>query len=438
MNNSNYFKLREKHNFHLVDNSQLPIYTAITVFQLVLSFVYYWNPTIGEYNRWLELFLFQVAVFGLLIGLFSWFYMVIEEAGNGHHTTNVQAGLRLGMILFIISEIMFFFAFFWAFFHFSVSPSIAIGWTWPPFDMQKLDIFGLPLLNTIILLFSGVTITLAHNEINKENYVTFRWGLVWTLLLGLLFLYCQFMEYKYGISFHWKENIFSTIFFVLTGFHGFHVTIGAIFLLVCVLRAEITYYIEQKKREIIDFVVFNIKPAKRIWQYTLEEIYEILFPWFFWMLQMIFNISLPLGTTLIVVGGTYLIFDHNTIFGYSIIKIVGYTFCFLLAWEIYEIRESETNWLKKYPYLDDAKVKIRLKAYCDLKILPICRKIDKWKRRMQSKIKLMLIQAGLPNFVKIMSFDKNNHLGFEAAAWYWHFVDVVWIFLFITVYWWSL
>jgi len=133
-------------------------------------------------------------------------------------------------------KLCFFFAFFWAFFHVSLAPSIAIGGIWPPKSIQSLDVWGLPLVNTLLLLSSGVTITLCHRYIlqaDAKNYIwNFNKYLFATIVLGIIFLYCQGIEYKYGVTFHWKENIYGSTFFVTTGFHGLHVTIGTIFFII--------------------------------------------------------------------------------------------------------------------------------------------------------------------------------------------------------------
>ena len=169
----------------------------------------------------------------------------------------------------------------------------------------------LPLVNTILLLSSGVTITLAHRAILAGDNNLFKKALWLTVILGLVFLCCQCIEYKYGVLFAWNENIYGSVFFVITGFHGFHVTIGTIFLLFCLIRA----------------------------------------------IQINFGLS------------------HLFSFFGRVISCSELT-------RVFEIINYNWN---------------------------LC-----WGTR------------------KFNSFTKDQHLGFEAAAWYWHFVDVVWIFLFIN------
>jgi cytochrome c oxidase subunit 3 len=204
-------------------------------------------------------------------------------------------------LLFILSEVMLFFAFFWSFFHFSLIPSIAVGAIWPPEGTQVLDAWGLPFVNTLLLLTSGVTITIAHAYILEASsqaryaHSGFATYLLFTIILGLVFLCCQGYEYKYGVKFSWRDNIYGSIFFITTGFHGLHVTIGVLFL----------------------------------------------------------------------------------------------TFCWLREYYSYTSVNPDLNSPSK----------------------AVCR--------------------------KMFIFTKNYHFGFEAAAWYWHFVDVVWLFLFISIYWWG-
>jgi len=231
----------EKHQFHLVATSQLPILMALSTMLVVLSLVFYWHPSEIKSVVWLDFMTMHIAFIMFTLTLLSWFIMVVRESQAGYHTAIVQQGLRLGVVLFIVSEIMFFFAFFWAYFHYSLSPSVFIGYAWPPMGIQPLDPWGLPLTNTLLLLSSGVTITFAHRAIvnaqTTYHQLAFMKHLVSTIILGVTFLVCQGIEYKYGITFSWKENVYGSIFFTLTGFHGFHVTFGTMFLWFCLVRA---------------------------------------------------------------------------------------------------------------------------------------------------------------------------------------------------------
>lgn len=294
MLNRKYLRMREQNKYHLVTNSILPITTGFSAMLLVMNLVFYWHPSSISAINFIDSVSLQIGTFLFLGILFSWFLTVVVES-NAHHTVEVRRGLRYGMILFIVSEVMFFFAFFWGFFHVSLSPSAAIGCVWPPQGIQPMETWGLPFVNTLLLLSSGATLTYAHHVFftNRANTTAFIWRLAATILLGLIFLVCQAIEYKYGVTFSWKDNIYGTIFYVTTGFHGAHVIIGVLFLIFCLLR------------EVVDVVLTHFS------KHTGTE----------------FNFDLNLSAT--------------------------------------------------------------------------------------------------------------QHIGFEAAAWYWHFVDVVWLVLFTAIYWWG-
>jgi len=223
-------KLNEQHPFHLVDISPWPLMTSMSLLSLCLSFIMYFHFFSNGTFYFLESF------FILCFYLCRWFTDIIVEATyEGHHTYKVQQGIRIGMCLFIASEIMFFFSFFWAFFHASLAPSIDIGGVWPPISIETLDPWGLPLLNTIILLSSGVTITWAHRAILSSDRNGVTNSLLATIGYGLFFSSIQYYEYAVA-PFSINDSIYGSLFFMLTGFHGLHVLIGTIFLIVCLLR----------------------------------------------------------------------------------------------------------------------------------------------------------------------------------------------------------
>jgi cytochrome c oxidase subunit 3 len=177
------------------------------------------------------------GLIAILFVMFSWWVDVIREAHAGDHTPIVQLHLRYGMILFIASEVMFFVAWFWAWFNASLFPSPveSIGGVWPPKGMEVLDPFGFPLLNTLILLCSGTTVTWAHHALIHGDRDGLKKGLWATIGLGLVFSAVQAYEYAEA-PFGFADNIYTSAFFMATGFHGFHVIIGTIFLAVCLLR----------------------------------------------------------------------------------------------------------------------------------------------------------------------------------------------------------
>jgi cytochrome c oxidase subunit 3 len=216
-----------------------------------------------------------VGLASTLACMFGWWRDVISEGVHEKaHSAVAKLGFRYGMVLFIVSEVLFFFAFFWAFFYVALLPGAGIEFTFPPKGIELIDPFHFPFLMTLVLLLSGCTVTWAHHAFMDGNMKEAKSGLLWTVILGVFFSCLQAYEYAHA-PFAFKDGIYASLFYMATGFHGLHVIIGTIFLFVCWLRAR----------------------------------------------------------------------------------------------------------------------------------------------------------AG--------HFDKDNHFGFEAAAWYWHFVDVVWLFLFISVYWWG-
>jgi cytochrome c oxidase subunit 3 len=188
--------------------------------------------------------IFFIGLLIVLYTMFSWWSDTIKEAHEGHHTRVVSLHLRYGMIMFIASEVMFFVAWFWAFFDASLFPNEVhqyartefTGGVWPPKGVEVLDPFHLPLYNTIILLLSGTTVTWAHHALLHGDRKGLVNGLVVTVGLGILFTFVQAYEYMHA-PFAFKESIYGATFFMATGFHGFHVIIGTIFLLVCLFRS---------------------------------------------------------------------------------------------------------------------------------------------------------------------------------------------------------
>jgi cytochrome c oxidase subunit 3 len=188
---------------------------------------------------------FAAGAIGVAYTMFGWWREVILEAEYMHfHTRVVQISHRYGMILFIASEVMFFVAWFWAYFNTALFPSEIvqvvrgefIGEVWPPKGIQTFDPWHLPLFNTLILLTSGTTVTWAHHALLENNREGLKWGLICTIVLGLCFTAVQAFEY-YHAAFSFGGNIYGATFFMATGFHGAHVIIGSIFLIVCLGRA---------------------------------------------------------------------------------------------------------------------------------------------------------------------------------------------------------
>ena len=220
--------MAHQHPYHLVDQSPWPLTGAISGLMMTSGLVLWFHT-----QRTSLLFIGFIL---LITTMVKWWRDVVREATfQGRHTAIVEKGLRYGMILFITSEVCFFFAFFWAFFHRSLAPSVEIGVTWPPTGISPLNPFLVPLLNTAVLLSSGVTITWAHHRILAGNRTESIQALFLTILLGVYFTALQAWEYL-DAPFTIADRVYGSTFFVATGFHGLHVIIGTTFLLVCFLR----------------------------------------------------------------------------------------------------------------------------------------------------------------------------------------------------------
>nr|YP_010713426.1 cytochrome c oxidase subunit III [Alboglossiphonia lata]WDA96101.1 cytochrome c oxidase subunit III [Alboglossiphonia lata] len=214
--------------FHLVEPSPWPLTSAVGALFLTLGLTM-WFHYKGTTCLILGLTL-------IMLTMFLWWRDVTREATmTGNHTTYVVNGLRLGMLLFICSEVCFFFGFFWGFFHSSLAPTNELGCVWPPMGISPLNTFSIPLLNTIVLLSSGVTITWAHHNLMEGNKTSAIQALFFTVILGVYFTFLQAGEY-FAAPFTIADSIYGTTFFVTTGFHGAHVIIGSIFLTVCLIR----------------------------------------------------------------------------------------------------------------------------------------------------------------------------------------------------------
>lgn len=239
------------HDYHLVNPSPWPAVASVAMLFVAIGAVFSMKPDaelfgiVGQnFGNWF--FFGGMAL--LLITAFQWWKDVISEAHGGDHTPVVQIGLRYGMIFFIASEVMFFVAWFWAFFNAALFPPAMVDdpsivwqladleWTWPPAGIEVLDPWHLPLINTLILLLSGTTVTWAHHALIEGDRSGLKKGLWATVILGALFTSIQVYEYGHA-TFGFADGIYSSTFYMATGFHGAHVLIGTIFLLVCLVRA---------------------------------------------------------------------------------------------------------------------------------------------------------------------------------------------------------
>jgi heme/copper-type cytochrome/quinol oxidase subunit 3 len=222
----------QKHPFHLVDPSPWPLVAALSAGMFTGGMVFYMHSDRAVGDLWLA----ALGMAGILFVMFRWWSNVVHES-RIYHNKVVQIGLRYGMSLFIASEVMFFVAFFWAFFH-----SALIGFNpavteWPPKGIEVLDPWDLPFINTLVLLLSGTTLTWAHHACLEGKQKQMVQGLVLTVLLGVTFLSCQAYEYGHA-AFAFTDGIYPSTFYMATGFHGFHVFVGTVFLAVCLYRAN--------------------------------------------------------------------------------------------------------------------------------------------------------------------------------------------------------
>jgi len=220
----------QNHPFHIVDPSPWPFVASFGAFFTVFGFSLYMH----FYNN--GLFLFTLGLFVLIGTMTIWWRDVIREAMlEGQHTSYVRKGLKLGMILFIASEVMLFFAFFWAFFHASLNPTMEIGCVWPPKGIIAINPWHIPLLNTLVLVTSGAFITWSHYAILAGYRKDSIEALIYTIILALFFTLLQYYEYCVA-PFNISDSVYGSVFYMTTGLHGSHVLIGTIFLTVCLYR----------------------------------------------------------------------------------------------------------------------------------------------------------------------------------------------------------
>nr|YP_010403075.1 cytochrome c oxidase subunit III [Vespa magnifica]QKG04159.1 cytochrome c oxidase subunit 3 [Vespa magnifica]UQW19831.1 cytochrome c oxidase subunit 3 [Vespa magnifica]WHL55432.1 cytochrome c oxidase subunit 3 [Vespa magnifica] len=256
---------KSNHPYHMVSISPWPLILSINIMLFLISLI--------KWFYFMSTNLMIMSSISLILTLIQWWRDIIRESTfQGMHTSYTMKNLKLSMILFITSEIFFFISLFWAYFHSSLSPSIEIGMMWPPKNIIMFNPYDIPLLNSIILITSGITITWSHNSLlNKKNKMAF-FTLLYTIYLSFMFTMCQYFEYK-SASFTIADSIFGSIFFMTTGFHGIHVIIGTIFLIVCMFRMIFNHF--------SSYHHFGFEAAIWYWHFV-DIVWLFVYTWLYW------------------------------------------------------------------------------------------------------------------------------------------------------------
>jgi cytochrome c oxidase subunit III len=269
----------KQHDYHLVDPSPWPLIGSVSAFFMALGAIM-WMKDLTMAGAHVGPYVFGAGVIGVLYTMLSWWTDVVREATyEGYHTRVVQLSHRYGMIMFIASEVMFFVAWFWAYFDASLYPNDplqytrveTLGGTWPPKGIETFDPWHLPLLNTLILLTSGTTVTWAHHALLHNDRQGLKLGLWLTVLLGLVFTFVQAYEYSHA-AFGFKGSIYGATFFMATGFHGAHVIIGTIFLAVCLFRVYLGHFTPRQHLG-FEFAAWYWHFVDVVWLFLFAAIY---------------------------------------------------------------------------------------------------------------------------------------------------------------------
>ena len=271
---------KPKHDFHLVDPSPMPILAAMATFFMFLGFT-------NQIHGWGFGLLHSMIGIGTVtaVAIFWWRDVIKEAITDKAHTLVVQKGLSLGMGLFIFSEVMFFFTFFWSFFKAWLDPVMIIEdlWAssagldigWPPEGIQTFDAFTIPFINTLILLLSGTTVTWAHHSMLTDGKDTVK-ALTITVILGIIFSCLQAVEYMHATFAFAEEGtkaIYSSNFYMATGFHGLHVILGTIFLIVCLFRAKKGHFGKNKPNLCFEFAAWYWHFVDVVWLFLFVFVY---------------------------------------------------------------------------------------------------------------------------------------------------------------------
>lgn len=255
----------KKHPFHILNPSPWPFVGSVSATLLAIGAVSFFHDEGGV--------LMSVGFLGVLATMWFWWRDVLREAHRDNaHTPEVQFGFKMGITLFIISELMFFVAWFWAFFngYTGNSPSIT---SWPPEGIEPLHTWGLPFINTIILVISGVFVEVGHKGLLTGNRAKAKFGVLVAFLLGVVFLCLQVYEYTVA-QFAFSDGLYSSVFYMATGFHGFHVFVGAVCLLVTWFRLNAGHFDEKQH---IGFL------ATSWYWHFVDIVWIFLFVWVYWI-----------------------------------------------------------------------------------------------------------------------------------------------------------
>jgi cytochrome c oxidase subunit 3 len=256
----------QAHPFHLVSPSPWPIFTCVALLTLTTTGVL----TMHNFSN-ADVFL-KLAFISVISSMGFWWRDVISEGTYlGNHTLAVQRGLNMGVILFIVSEALFFLAIFWAFFHSALSPTVELGAQWPPMGIEAINPFELPLLNTVILLSSGVTVTYAHHSLIQGNRSGALYGLIATVILAIVFTLFQGIEYTVS-SFTISDGAFGSCFYFGTGFHGLHVMIGTAFIAVGLWRV-LAYHLTDNHHLGMESAILYWHFVDVVWLFLFISIY---------------------------------------------------------------------------------------------------------------------------------------------------------------------
>ncbi len=275
-----YGSTGKPHPFHVPEPSIWPFVGALSAGLFAMGMVLFMHD--------IEISGFAFGLKGVLLGLcailtvmlFWWRDVIAESLVKGQHSPITQIGFRYGMALFISSEVMFFVAFFWAFFDASLFVNEAHQFlrmeytqgAWPPPQIEVIDAFDLPFLMTMILLLSGCTVTWAHYEIAKGNQKAATKALGVTVALGFIFMCFQAFEYAHA-HFGFSEGSYPSTFYMATGFHGFHVMVGTIFLAVCWIRSAKGHFTKERH--------FGFEAAAWYWHFV-DVVWLFLFISIYW------------------------------------------------------------------------------------------------------------------------------------------------------------